>query len=175
MSNLTLFYVVFAKLYEDATKNIKFTNSLTAMHWIVSDIPLRLIVIYSSISAAVYIWLRYNPDLFWIFMSSIGFVCSTGISIIMAVFHYDQKIESYDRKLEKIIIPQFLEHRPFKEKNLVQRDELLGRILKNVNTKFVSKMRKQYILKNSEQLVEFYDHIIAGFTKRYFEKYTDTA
>lgn len=92
----------------------------------------------------------------------------------MAIFHYDEKIEIYNSKIEKIIIPpEFIENRPFKGKKLIKRDELLRRILNNVNTKFVFKMRKQYIFKNIEQLVEFYDDIIAGFTNRYFEKYKD--
>lgn len=34
-------------------------------------------------------------------------------------------------------------------------------------------MKKQYIFKNIEQLVKFYDDIIAAFTKRYFERYKD--
>ena len=87
--------------------------------------------------------------------------------------HYKQKMKVYDEKLEKMVIPEFIENRPFKETNVMQKDEILAIILRNVNAKFVSTMKKQYTFKNIEQLVKFHDNIIAGFTKRYFEKYKD--
>ena len=71
------------------------------------------------------------------------------------------------------ILTNFIENRPFKETNVMQKDEILAIILRNVNAKFVSTMKKQYTFKNIEQLVKFHDNIIAGFTKRYFEKYKD--
>ena len=89
------------------------------------------------------------------------------------MYHYIQKIKIYNEKLGKIVIPEFIENRPFKETNVMQKDEILAIILRNVNAKFVSTMKKQYAFKNIEQLVKCHDSIIAGFTKRYFEKYKD--
>ena len=89
------------------------------------------------------------------------------------IYHYNQKIEIYNEKLEKIVIPEFIENRPFKETNAMQKDEILAIILRNVNAKFVSTMKTRYIFRNIKQLVKFHDNIIAGFTKRYFDKYKD--
>ncbi|CAR65872.1 DEHA2E23166p [Debaryomyces hansenii CBS767] len=107
------------------------------------------------------------------FISIFVFLTSTVALINISIYHYIQKIKIYNEKLGKIVIPEFIENRPFKETNVMQKDEILAIILRNVNAKFVSTMKKQYAFKNIEQLVKFHDNIIAGFTKRYFEKYKE--
>ena len=141
------------------------------VHWIISDLPLISIGICTCIYAIVFY--SFVPSSPWVMVSAFFFILCT--SLVMAIIpeHYKQKMKVYDEKLEKMVIPEFIENRPFKETNVMQKDEILAIILRNVNAKFVSTMKKQYTFKNIEQLVKFHDNIIAGFTKRYFEKYKE--
>ncbi|CUM56874.1 unnamed protein product [Debaryomyces tyrocola] len=142
------------------------------VHWIISDLPLGLIGICTCAYAASIFF--FDPDSEGkMLISVLAFLISTVALINISIYHYIQKIRIYNEKLEKIVIPEFIENRPFKETNVMQKDEILAIILRNVNAKFVSSMKTKYIFRNIEQLVKFHDNTIAGFTKRYFEKYKD--
>ena len=141
------------------------------VHWIISDLPLISIGIFICIYAIVFYTLV--PSSPWMMVSAFFFILCT--SLVMAIIseHYKHRMKVYDKKLERLVIPEFIEIRPFKETNAMQKDEILAIILRNVNTKFISTMKKQYAFKSIEQLMKFHDNIIAEFTKRYFEKYKD--
>lgn len=144
------------------------------VHWIISDLPLDFMNIFTyactTINVLVFV---LEPSRPWLIVAMILLFTLITILIASIINHFKQKMKFYDENIEKIIIPEFIEKRPFREANLMQKDEILAVILRNVNTKFVSEMKKQYIFKNIKQLVEFYDDIIAAFTKRYFERYKD--
>mmetsp|Transcript_884 Transcript_884/g.866 ORF Transcript_884/g.866 Transcript_884/m.866 type:complete len:201 (-) Transcript_884:103-705(-) len=142
------------------------------IHWIISDLP----YIAVGICACVYAITYFEFDLESGLKSLIGIyasMISTCVLITIFLIHYSKKVNLYDEKLEKIVIPEFIENRPFKETNVMQKDEILTIILRNVNSKFISEMRRNYTFRNIDQLVKFHDKIIAKFTKKYFETYKD--
>ncbi|CUM45839.1 unnamed protein product [Debaryomyces fabryi] len=142
------------------------------VHWIISDLPYRIIGSCACVYAISYFLFDIQSEL-KIFMCIYASLISTVALISMSVYHYVQKLNVYDEKLEKIVIPEFIENRPFKETNLLQKEEILAIILRNVNSKFISEMRINYTFRNIEQLEKFHDRIIAKFTKKYFETYKD--
>lgn len=142
------------------------------VYWVISDLPLGLIGICTCIDGAS-IFL-FDPNVDWKALISIfSFLTSTMVLLTGSAIHYIQKIRLYNEKLEKIIIPEFIEKRPFKETDVMQKDQILEIILRNVNAKFISSMKTRYIFRNIEQLLAFHNYIITEFTKRYFEKYKD--
>ena len=146
--------------------------SAKMVNWIISDFPIGVVTVCICIDAVAY-FLFDSGSVWRLFASIYTFAISTVGMFGFMMYHYIQKIKIYNEKLGKIVIPEFIENRPFKETNVMQKDEILAIILRNVNAKFVSTMKKQYAFKNIEQLVKFHDNIIAGFTKRYFEKYKE--
>ena len=151
---------------------MSFCFLLIMVNWIISDFPFGWFVFFVVLNVAGYI--LFDTKSLW--KVSMG-ICIITIFIpltsVTFIFEYVNKMKNYDEKLEKIIIPEFIQNRPFRETNSVQKDKILEVILRNVNTKFVSEMKKQYTFKSIEQLMKFHDNIIAEFTKRYFEKYKD--
>lgn len=138
----------------------------------ISDFPLGAAIIYGGIDIFAYVLFdRFSFGRS--FTSFLIFFFATATMLTFTLLHYEQMMEIYDEKLEKIVIPEFIENRPFKETNLMEKDEKLGNVLRIVNMKFLSEMNKEYTIGNIEKLVKFHDKIIARFLKRYFEAYKD--
>lgn len=151
---------------------MSFCFLLIMVNWIISDFPFGCFVFFVVLNVAGYILFDTKS----LCKVSMGICIKTifiPLTSVTFIFEYVNKIKNYDEKLEKIIIPEFIQNRPFRETNSVQKDKILEVILRNVNTKFVSEMKKQYTFKNIEQLVNFLNNIIAGFLERYFERYKD--
>lgn len=144
---------------------------LTMVHWIILDFPLRSIAICIGIDA--FFFFLWDPTSSWYYVVSFALYLITVVLVLFLIVHYEERIRVYDEKLEKFVIPEFIDNRPFKEKSFGQRDAVLAVMLRNVNTKFVSETKIKYTFKNTEQLVNFHDTLIAGFLKRYLETYKD--
>lgn len=140
--------------------------------WIISDIPLPTIVVGAGID--VILFFLWDPTSSWYCVVSFALFMVTFVLVMLLIVHYEERIKVYDRKLEKIVIPEFIHNRPFKEKNFGQRDEVLTVMLRNVNIKFVSETKINYTFKNIEQLVNFHDQIISEFMLKYFRIYKDS-
>lgn len=110
------------------------------------------------------------------------FWCGVGILIVglsagfLYIVHLDvlNKRKMFSGIIEEILIPEFINKRPFREVDHLRREEILQDILKSVNSKVSCRMgTKELDYRNTARLLEWYNYHISKFEEKYLEHYKD--
>lgn len=111
------------------------------------------------------------------------FWCGAGILVVglsagfLYIFHLDilSKRKLFNGVIEEILIPEFINKRPFREIDHLKREEILQDILKSVNSKVSCRIGTEEIsYKSTARLLEWYNYHIKNFEEKYLERYKDT-
>ena len=81
---------------------------------------------------------------------------------------------TFSEIIEEILIPEFIEKRPFKEISF-KRQEILEDILSSVNTKINYMMGTNYGYTGSNEMVRGYKGIMTKFEERFNEAYNEAS
>lgn len=128
------------------------------MNWIILNFPVKEFI-HASAPLVVCILFPYTTRIQWLLILFASF--SGCISLVLTVIEaYEKVIRVYNKTLEKIVIPEFINKRPFKESDLTKRQEILECMLYNVNSKILSELKTNYTFKSTTRLIEFHDLII---------------
>lgn len=135
------------------------------VHWIIINFPVKEFI-HASAPLVVCILFPYTTKIQWLLILFASF--SGCISLLLRVIEaYKKVIRVYNKKLEKIVIPEFINKRPFKESDLTKRQEILECMLYNVNSKILSEFKTNYTFKSTARLIELHDLIITDVMTRY--------
>ncbi|CUM57598.1 unnamed protein product, partial [Debaryomyces fabryi] len=131
-------------------------------HWTISIVPLKALAVYVILQVASY--LRFGNG---------GFQFSiVGLPTLYVFFMY--RFFSLDATfreiIEEIIIPEFIEKRPFKQLSM-KRKETLDEMIINVNNKVNYMMGTNYGYTSAAGMVRDYKRIMTKFEKKYHDIY----
>lgn len=134
------------------------------MNWIILNFPVKEFI-HASAPLVVCILFPYTTKIQWLLILFASF--SGCISLVLTVIEaYEKVIRVYNKTLEKIVIPEFINKRPFKESDLTKRQEILECMLYNVNSKILSELKTNYTFKSTTRLIEFHDLIITDKSRK---------
>lgn len=102
-----------------------------------------------------------------ILVGLLGAIVALVLGLVMA---YEKVTREY-KTLKKIVLSEFIESRPFKESDLVRKQETLENMLIHVNAKIIAELKTNYTFKSTDQLIEFRNAIISDIMTKYDKDY----
>lgn len=135
-------------------------------HWFASNFPWKTLTVYVVFGCAILSSHKADSDLFALFtiFGGLSLMCYTGIA--MALIH-----EKFEHNITNIIIPEFIEKRPFREIDPVRKEAILQEILGSVNNKVRLKIRTNYSFSNTLALVDKYNQCMKAFEDKFNKLY----
>ena len=136
-------------------------------HWILSNFPWKALLVYILLQVAAYLCFGRDGVFIVLLLGIPGaFIC------LMVSF---MPLETtFNEIIEEILIPEFIEKRPFKEISF-KRQEILEDILSSVNTKINYMMGTNYGYTGSNEMVRGYKGIMTKFEERFNEAYNEAS
>lgn len=122
-------------------------------HWILSNIPWRSLLVYVAIlrfkrlNNEVYIQLGHTFFIFYV------------LYIFTSLHH------KFEAIIRNIIIPEFIDKRPFREINSTRREVILKEILANVNNSVNFRLGTNYSFTDTIDLVMKYNECMSTFVR----------
>lgn len=135
-------------------------------HWFASNFPWKVLGAYLITVVVACIFWGPVPLVFGIIFGTVasGFYCA-----ITFGFYNVTSLAIID----EILIPEFIDKRPFREADHKKKDEILQKILHNVNNALYDRMQVHYGYSNIEGLLSTYNWKIQEFEKKYLKHYKD--
>lgn len=103
----------------------------------------------------------------------IVFLASTAILFVGSAIHYDTLYHNYKTLVElnivEIIVPEFINERPFGVTNPRRKEAILRKILINVNSRITNVLGTSFPYKNTTDLLEIYQQCMSEFEDRYYK------
>lgn len=135
-------------------------------HWFLSNFPWKALGAYLITISIACFWWGPAPLFFGIFVGIFPFALYCGITF----GSYDS---IFNGIIKEIIVPEFIDKRPFRETEYVKKEEILQEILHNVNNKVYGRMGIHYGYTTTKPLLSAYELYISKFEKKYLEHYKD--
>lgn len=135
-------------------------------HWFKSNFPWKALGVYLlTVFIACFRW-GDIPLVLGTFFGIIAFTlyCCITFGIYDSIFN---------GIIKEILIPEFIDKRPFRQTEYVKKDEILQEILHNVNDKVYRRMGFHYGYTTTKTLLSAYELYISNFEKKYLEHYKD--
>lgn len=133
-------------------------------HWFLFITPWKTLGIYSIAVAVAYFWLGAS-------ILALGII----FGVTLSGLYYGITISLYSDQLygiaREIVIPEFIDKRPFREADCLKKNEILQEILSNVNKKVYLGMGTNYGYNTTGDLLCAYESYIANFEKKYLRHY----
>lgn len=136
-------------------------------HWILSNFPWKPLLVYVLLPTTAFFW--YGLDA----LSMIMLLGIPGAFICLMVTFIPLET-TFSEIIEEILIPEFIEKRPFKEISL-KRQEILEDILSSVNKKINYVMGTNYGYTGTNEMVRGYKRIITKFDEIFNEVYKEAS
>lgn len=138
------------------------------VHWMILNFPVKESIFHAVlIIACVYFPCVSRAQKVLILVGLLGAILALVLGLAMA---YEKVTREY-KTLKKIVLPEFIESRPFKELDLVRKQETLENMLIHVNAKIIAELKTNYTFKSTDQLIEFHNAIISDFMTKYDKDY----
>mmetsp|Transcript_7394 Transcript_7394/g.9346 ORF Transcript_7394/g.9346 Transcript_7394/m.9346 type:complete len:200 (+) Transcript_7394:90-689(+) len=135
-------------------------------HWFISNFPWKVLVGCVTIQLSAYLLVGFDG-----FIVTLLFGIPIFIFYIMIVFMCLQG--RFNEIIEEILVPEFIEKRPFKE-NSLKRKETLDKMVTNVNNKVNYMMGTNYGYTSADGMVRDYKAIMTKFDIKYHDVYKGT-
>lgn len=136
------------------------------VHWIIANLPKKSLAIYIALECTFLN--RNGPD-------SEEFVACTIIGVIFFMFYIMFIFAFIQAKFEGvitgIIIPEFIDKRPFREIDIGRKEAILQEILNNVNDKVQFAIGTNYSYTNTFSLVDKYQQCMRTFEYKFNKVY----
>lgn len=134
------------------------------MSWFITSFAYQVLGFYSIILVGAYFWWG-SSGLFLcllveIFYSFLVYVCCKG--------------EEFQEIIDEILIPEFIDKRPFREVDHLKKDEILHDILHCVNDKVYDKLGYKNDFADTRRLLLEYKDQISRFESKYLRYYRNT-
>lgn len=126
-----------------------------------SSFARQVLGFYSIILVGVYFWWG-STGLF------LGLLAGIFCSFLINVIHKEQIFEEI---IAEILIPEFIDKRPFRESDRLRKDEILQEILHCVNDKVNDEMGIKYEYTDTRTLLLQYNTLILDFEMKYLVQY----
>lgn len=142
------------------------------MHWAISNFPWKPFAIYIALIFGVRVLVGFESDganFASVAISVLSTVTCGGIIIA----HFIILVENLNRGVDRIIATEFINNRPMGVANSERRNEILKSTLINVNKQIITELKTNYIFKNTDSLISYYNRMISLFTARYARVYKD--
>ena len=136
------------------------------VHWILSNLPWKSLAIYIALECVI---------LYWNGVDSGEFAASTIIGVFFLMFYITFIFAFIQAKFEGIItgiiIPEFIDRRPFRELDIGKKEAILQEILGNVNNKVQFAIGTNYPYTNTFSLVDKYQNCMRTFENKFNKVY----
>lgn len=142
------------------------------MHWAISNFPWKPFAIYIALIFGVRVLVGFESDganFASVAISVLSTVTCGGIIIA----HFIILVENLNRGVDRIIATEFINNRAMGVANSERRNEILKSTLINVNKQIITELKTNYIFKNTDSLISYYNRMISLFTARYARVYKD--
>jgi len=138
------------------------------VHWMILNFPVKESIFHAAlIVACIFFPCESRVQRILMLLALLGCIVAfvSGLSI-----DYEKVTREY-KTLKKIVLPEFIESRPFKESDLARKQETLENMLIHVNAKIIAELKTNYTFKSTDQLIEFHNAIISDFMTKYDKYY----
>lgn len=142
------------------------------MHWAISNFPWKPFAIWIALVLGVRVLVGFESE-------GANFV-SVAISVLSTVTcggiiiaHFIILVENLDKAVDRIVATEFINNRPMGVANSKRRNEILNSIFINVNKQIITELKTNYVFKNTDSLISYYNRMIFLFTARYARLYKD--
>lgn len=136
------------------------------VHWIISNLPWKSLAIYFALECTILNWNGAESN---------DFAAATIIGVVFFMFYIMFTFAFLQAKFERIItgiiIPEFIDRRPFKELDIGKKEAILQEILGNVNNKVQLAIGTNYSYTNTFSLVDKYQQCMRNFDYKFNKVY----
>lgn len=135
-------------------------------HWFLANFPWKTFSAYVVFGYAILSSHKAHSDAFALFiiLGGLSLICYTCISMVL--IH-----EKFERNITNIIIPEFIEKRPFREIDSGRKEAILQEILESVNNKVQLKIGTNYSYSTTLGLVDKYNQCMKTFDDKFNKLY----
>ncbi|CUM45836.1 uncharacterized protein AC631_05834 [Debaryomyces fabryi] len=137
-------------------------------HWFLSNIPWKALAVYGVVGL-VTLGTRGVDDYGFIAFVMVGVLF---FSLFILITHIRLNYH-YDAVIRNIIIPEFMDKRPFREFNTARKEVILEEILANVNNSVNLKLKTDYSFTNTIDLVIQYNECMDKFKRQLDKLYAE--
>ena len=135
-------------------------------HYIIPNLPWKSLAVYIALECTILSWNGVDSD---------EFAASTIIGVVFFMFYITFIFAFIQAKFEGIItgiiIPEFIDKRPFREIDIGRKEAILQETLNNVNDKVQFAIGANYSYTNTFSLVDKYQHCMRTFEYKFNKVY----